>query len=825
MAFSPDGKTIATGGADKLVHMWNTESGQKTILQTHTHEVTTLAFSPDGKTLASGEGPPREWTVHLWDTETGQYKSTLEGYRYGISSYGFSPDGKLLVTAGNQDETILLWNPESGTPEHRFRGHEKGVASFLFSPDGTKIATASHVHVVRLWDVYSGELVYTLEGQKNGSTLAFSPDGEILSIGSGDGKILSWITETGQLKYTLKYPESGTGPVTSIAYSPDGQTLVTATHGPEGETPRVWHTRTGKFQGALTGHTKRVTSAAFLPDGTLLSTGRDGTIRLWDTETGTLKNTIDHGPTGAVFSPHGEFVASKRSAISWVGGEWENVWIWNAQNGQHKHTLRGSFGAFSPDGETIATADRGSTVRLWNLASGQLKHTLQGYDPSLVAFSPDEKTLVIQSGNWSRKSIRLWDTRTGELIIVLNEEELKFLSFSPDGKTMAVRGPPPFRTDEGQAVNMWDTETGLLRSTIEGNERSITSAVFSPDGKILAITSDDVDKGYDWYTVSLWDIGIGQLIGRIGERGIINRGQPDAAFSGNGKTLIITGREPMHFVDSSTGQLVNTVEVNGCTRLSPDGKHLLQCRWGGIELWDLETRQLINTLETPEGAILSLVFSPGGDQLACSTDHHVVRLWDAATGQETASLRTRKPVTVLAFSPDGKTLATGAGWTPELWDITTGQRLAFFEGHGADVESLAFSPDGKSLLSEASNHSILLWDLSPYRPERTAVEPSTTQPSQTALLANYPNPFNPETWIPYQLNAPAKVRLAIFDIRGARVREIDLGYQQAGQYLANSRAAHWDGRDEQGEPVATGVYLYRLKADSFLQVRKMLLLR
>ena len=115
--------------------------------------------------------------------------------------------------------------------------------------------------------------------------------------------------------------------------------------------------------------------------------------------------------------------------------------------------------------------------------------------------------------------------------------------------------------------------------------------------------------------------------------------------------------------------------------------------------------------------------------------------------------------------------------------------------------------------------------MSPYITPPTAIQSSPALPAQTALLANYPNPFNPETWIPYQLHAPARVRLSIYDVRGALVRHIDLGQRAAGLYLTRASAAHWDGRDQGGERVASGVYVYRLQAGPVAQGRKMVVVK
>ena len=195
----------------------------------------------------------------------------------------------------------------------------------------------------------------------------------------------------------------------------------------------------------------------------------------------------------------------------------------------------------------------------------------------------------------------------------------------------------------------------------------------------------------------------------------------------------------------------------------------------------------------------------------------------------------------IALSPDGLTLASRGPYrehTVRLWDVSTGEHRQTLEGHIGAVRFLTFSPDGRELSSASSDGTMLFWDLR--RPttwggirgatvademrQLPELSPSATAivPTETALLPNYPNPFNPETWIPYKLRKSAKVRMAIFDMHGKAVRTMAVGYRPAGTYRSRNRAAYWDGRNQQGEMVANGVYFCTLSAGDFSATRKML---
>ena len=212
-----------------------------------------------------------------------------------------------------------------------------------------------------------------------------------------------------------------------------------------------------------------------------------------------------------------------------------------------------------------------------------------------------------------------------------------------------------------------------------------------------------------------------------------------------------------------------------------------------------------------------------------------MRLWDASTGQHKLTVKKHTPsVYSVAFSPDGNTLATGSdvGATVRLWDTSTGEQQAELKGHAGSVRSVAFSPDGNTLATGSWDGTVLLWDLpSTNTSDGVAVEPLSLRPTtlgdikQTELLQNFPNPFNPETWIPYQLANDALVTVDIYDQSGHIVRALDIGKQKSGVYRAKTNAAYWDGRNQNGELVTSGTYYYQFRAGDYSASRRMVIVK
>ena len=504
----------------------------------------------------------------------------------------------------------------------------------------------------------------------------------------------------------------------------------------------------------------------------------------------------------------------------------------NAQQYVHTDTLTGHtgyvYGITFKDNGTLISGSQDHTLRAWDVTTGTQR--------------------------WEQ------DVRDSVWAVALPSHDPHFIAYGGS---------------ENNDIRTRYSEDGDWRGSVAGHTGAVTSLAFKPNSYLLASGSQDK-------TVRIWEVR-----DRDNLRHVRTLQHPDrvssVAWSPNGRTLASGSHDgTVRLWNPNNG--INFAVLRGhtervtCVAWSPDGRILASgSRDGTIRLWNPDTHGTRRVLRGHTTVVASLAFHPNGQTLASASSDETIRLWNPNTGAHKATLTGRRPV---AFSPNGQILA---GRVPGSHDISLYRLLTVdVTGNGKvnvnDLVEVAknygktvgaganrkadVNNDGKvdvddilavieAVDAAAGAPALTQRDIKPgslqaadvhrwIRDAKAAnVDPAgiaalerllaaltraeAPPPKETVLLANYPNPFNPETWIPYHLSEAAEVTVTIHSSDGKLVRTLELGQMSAGVYQSRSRAAYWDGQNEQGEPVASGVYFYTLTAGDFSATRKMVI--
>jgi WD40 repeat protein len=615
---------------------WSREAHALDVMLPHTSEVFGVAYSPDGKTIATGSADGK---LRRWESRGGKLAGAPAEHPAAVLSLAFHPSGSLVATCC-QDGLVRLWKPNEGGPVLKFRFQPADRPVWLrpgiaFSPDGGKILTGGIGGSARLWDAATGnELTafrYSAPGQLHTNGVAFSRDGQTVLAANSGGQAQLSDPQTGK---TLCLPIRTLGANTGAAFSPDGQQFATAHYGHW--SAQMWDRETGKPVGPPLQHHHNVLCLAYSPDGRWLVTGgMEYVAHIWDVATGApVGAPLRHGDSvnAVAFSPDGRALATASSD--------GNVCVWKPAAGALRRSISlagpGTWAAFTPDSRYVAVGLHGDMsndrlarhIRLWDLLTGEPSGTSfdgTGWSNGFVmglAFNRDGSRLYVGS----HRHVVIWDTATGkqlhQLVLPGPSHEVYRLALSSDETKVAVS--PAVHQTKGPAY-LWDLRReNTPPKTLEVPGAGVVSVEFGDEGRVLWTGCTDG-------TIRRWNTATGAAAGAPGR--FTGHIHTIAVRPTDGAVLAVGSSDRfLRQLDAVTwqskGPLLPHPGLVSEARYNRDGRLIITTSERAALVWHAQTGRRVGPPLSHSDHVWGLAISPD-DEMIATTGYkdRLARLW------------------------------------------------------------------------------------------------------------------------------------------------------------------------------------------------------
>jgi WD40 repeat protein len=685
----------------------------------HQADVYDVAFSPDGKLLATASF---DKTVKLWNVENGTEIATLSGHEGKVLALAFSPNGRLLVTGGGDDKTLRLWDvPAEGAAA--IASHDGAVEGVLLSPDGALVLTVGADKTLRAFQRQGGKEVLKFEAAAPLAALAMDAGGRLVAAAGDDRTVRVW-----SIAHLTAPPPAVAAASGSVELLPQGAPW--RYHKGKGEPPAEWR-KAGFDDGQWTegpsgfGYSSDAEELATvktklddMPSEQYLSVYLRGSFNVDDpkkVERLSLRVTIDDGFVAYLNGDEvgRANVSGSPPAYNATAGASSEPMAVDVDLTPHAGKLVSGKNVLAVQGHNASTSS--SDFVLTPVLSAAIKAAEPPKKPDeplkldVAAFSGSEGAVralafsadagLVAAGG-EDKRIRVFSLKENKEAANLdNGAVVRALAFLADGSLVSA-------DDEGP-LKVWNLAEGKVARKAEGHKGPVRALALNKDRSRLASSGDDG-------TVRVWEAASGKELRSIAAH---EGGAQSVAFSADDKLLVSGGADKLLKVwtvedGAEAAKFPNEGAVRAVASQG-DGRYYAAAGGKALLEWRVVSPKAIQTMTGHGGYVHAVAFSPDGAQIASASSDKTVRFWNPADGKQRLSINAHdSSVYCLAFTSDGKLLASGGfDRAVKLWNVENGAEVRKLEGHGEGVFGLAFTRDGKHLFSCSSDHTIRKWDV------------------------------------------------------------------------------------------------------------------